>query len=160
MKPISAELRASNKTAYRTFLSHTVLRAALCALLLSLAPHARAESTSLPSAPAPVPQHVFSAFDYGLVGGLVAGRSLDWVTTTDCLRHPACKEEILPSGLAHSRVGLATFELGAASVEILSMYELRKHGYRRLARTLGVVDVALLLGTDMHNHGVGSRSAR
>jgi hypothetical protein len=151
----SVTLTQSNRAGYLSFLSSNViykrLAVALCALVICAS--AQAES-SLPSAPVPAP-HVFSAVDWSLAGGIVAGRALDWSSTRQMLRR-GYQEEILPSGLAHSKVGLGVFEAGAASIQILSAWELSRHGHRALARTIGAVSLGLSLTVDEHNYGLKS----
>jgi hypothetical protein len=65
-----------------------------------------------------------------------------------------CHEEILPTVLVHNRTAFATFEVGAASLEILSEYELRKHGHKRLACVIAGADISTALLVDWHNYKV------
>jgi hypothetical protein len=89
---------------------------------------------------------------WSLAGALLAGRALDWASTQECLRRSYCKEAELPSTLAHSKVGLGAFEVGAASLEILSEYQLTRRGHRKLARAMASVNVGLSLTVDAHNY--------
>jgi hypothetical protein len=157
MKPasLSAELRASNKTAYRVFLSHTVLRAALCALLLCLVPHLRAE-TSLPVAP--VPAHTFTAVDWSLSATLYATHVADYLTTESCVHGTRCREVVLPQFLVHRSGLFAAYEFSTASLEVYGAYKLNKMGHRRLARLAQVVNISYTSKIVAHNCEVSWRT--
>jgi hypothetical protein len=127
------------------------LALALCAVFILSAP---ARAAELPSAPAPtssiVKQHVFGATDYALASGILAGRALDWASTQRAINRGG-HEELLPGGLAKSKVGLGAFEAGMAVLEIYSAYELSRHGHRKLARTISALDITLSFAVDAHN---------
>jgi hypothetical protein len=156
---VSPKLAAANARGFARFLACNVLypRLAVIALCL-LAFHAYADS--IPGAPAPVPSNTMTATDWALVGGLAIGRGLDWATTQECLRRPYCQEKELPNGLAHSKAGLAAFEVGAVSLEVFSQSELIKHGHRKAARAMALFDVSVSLGVDAHNYSLARKEAK
>jgi hypothetical protein len=143
----TASLATSNRAGHHRF------SAALCALLLlSLAVPSHADV--FPSAPSPVSM---TATDWSLAGTLALGRALDWSTTRRCLRHSWCEEEVLPTGLAKSNVGLAAFEFGALSLELCSLHELIRHRHRKAARAVAMFNASISLGVDGHNYAVARR---
>jgi hypothetical protein len=106
----------------------------------------------LPSAPVPThtSDNTMTVVDWSLAGGVLAGRALDWASTRQMLRN-GYHEEILPSGLAHSKVGLGVFEMAAAGASVLMQRYETRHGHRRIARTVAMFNTSVSLGVDAHN---------
>lgn len=161
--PKVSDLYTANRRGWKLWLAHNTLyprlAVALCAVLLCLT--GRAHAGPLPSAPVTVlnaqtaQTTSFGAVDWSLAGGLIAGRALDFTSTSECLRNTlrdGCHEKELPNFLVHSKVGFAAFEVGAASLEVFSQYELTRHGHKRLARAMGAANIGLSLGVDAHNY--------
>jgi hypothetical protein len=156
-------LTAANRIGWKSFLACNSLYPRLATLafclfaLIALAP-AHAEP-SLPAAPVPVSvqsaqytaDNTMTATDWALAGGLVLGRGLDWASTTECLRRPWCHEAELPSGLAHSKVGLGAFEAGMTGASILLQRYETRHGHRRIARTMAVFNLSVVGIVQVHN---------
>jgi hypothetical protein len=145
-------------SSHHSFISHTVLyRRFLCAVILCLATlHARAESSSLPNAPAPVtaPSVHLGVVDYSLAAAIVSERLLDFTSTEQCIRRPAaqCHEVELPTALVRNKAAFAAFEAGTASLSPLEQYELTKHGHRKLAWAIQGANAAFMGFVVSHNY--------
>ncbi len=83
-----------------------------------------------------------SKVDYSLYGGVVAYRTLDYLSTAKCAKDALCQERELPRAVIETHGGLAAFEAGMAGLEIGSSVWLHRHGYRKLARTMDIVSVS------------------
>ena len=105
--------------------------------LLSNAAHAA------PLPEAPTSQPVFHAVDWTLAAYVVATHAGDYLSTEQGVREPArFREEQLPQALVHSHLGLAAYEAGTATLEVLAYWEMIRHGHRRMpARVVQAVNV-------------------
>ena len=83
-----------------------------------------------------------SALDYSLYGGVVAYRTLDYLSTAKCAKDILCHERELPRMVIETQGGLVAFEAGVAGLEIGSSVWLHRHGHRKLARTMDIVSVS------------------
>jgi hypothetical protein len=128
------------------------LAIAFCVVMLATA--ARAESSSLPSAPTPVAAPHFDVVDYSLAATIISERLLDFTSTEECVRRPAaqCHEVELPSALVRNKVAFAAFEVGTASLSLFEQYQLSKRGHRKLAWAIQGANAGLMAFVVSHNY--------
>ena len=122
----------------------------ILAILLFISPIA-ARASELPMVP--TAQHVFRTADWTISAALVSTHVGDYLSTEQALRVPArAHEAVLPESLVRSHVGLAAYEAGTASLEILAYREMLKRHHRRLAMLAQSVNIGLTARTVDHNY--------
>jgi hypothetical protein len=100
--------------------------------------------------------------DYSLYSGVIATHAADWATTEQCLRISQeqentgfvgrCREELLPTALVESKVGLGAYEAATAGLEIYSQYLLTKHHHGRIARIAQLINIGGTAYVVAHNY--------
>ena len=97
--------------------------------------------------------------DLALDFDLVAVRSFDFVTTSECVRRPSyiCHEAELPSAMVKNPAVLGVFEAGETGLMLRGQRYLINHGHRKAARWfIGNLDAELTL-IDLHNWQIARR---
>jgi hypothetical protein len=107
---------------------------------------------------APPSSSVFHKTDWTISAALFVAHLGDYTSTEQGVRQPRFRESVLPQALVHSHAGLAAYEFGTASLEVLCQYELTKHGHRRMARIAQIANIDFTTRTVAHNYEVEWRT--
>lgn len=99
-----------------------------------------------------VKKPLVTPIDLSLYAGVLATRSLDYVTTERLLDRGG-RELLLPSGLVHSKPAFAAFSLGSGAAEIYTARRLAKH-HPKLARYVLAVDIGAAGAVAGHNAAI------
>jgi hypothetical protein len=104
------------------------------------------------------PEQPITAIDYSLYAGVLATRTLDFVSTEQLLDRGG-HELILPSGLVSDRPAFAAFSLGSGVAEIYASRKLRRN-HPKLARGILFADILAAAIVAGHNEAILPRRVK
>jgi hypothetical protein len=141
-------------------------KAALAVICCTLTVGASGETTAawsssshlLPIAPASsANSYRVGMVDGALYAGVVAYRTLDYLSTEPCVHSLYCEEKELPHFVVDTKPGFIVFESSATAIEIASSYLLHRRGHGKMARALDLISISSGAWAVQHNYGLRSR---
>lgn len=99
------------------------------------------------------PKPVITLTDVSLYAGVLASRSIDFITTEHVLAHGG-KELILPKGLVDNKPAFAAYSIGFGFAECYIAHFIAKRGHRKMARGLLASDITFTSVVAAHNAAI------